>query len=79
MAAAYETPGGVKIRVASAADGKLSLVLPGQPAVPLTQVKGFVFRTSQFSDETFEFVVQDGEVKALKQKNPAGGFTFPKK
>jgi hypothetical protein len=28
---------------------------------------------------TLEFVVQDGQVKALKQKDPSGEFTFPKK
>ncbi len=75
----YETPTGFKIQVSLAADGKLSLVLPGQPPIPLTQVKGLVFRTAQFSDRTLEFLVQDGQVKALKQKNPGGEFTFPKK
>jgi CubicO group peptidase (beta-lactamase class C family) len=76
---AYETPGGVKIQVASAADGRLSLVLPGQPAIPLTQLKGLSFRTPQFSDVTLEFVVQDGQVKGLKQRTPGAEFTFPKK
>ena len=33
LAGAYETPGGVKIQVSLAPDGKLSLVLPGQPAI----------------------------------------------
>jgi len=79
LAGSYETPGGVKIQIALAADGKLSLVLPGQPVIPLSQVKGLTFRTPQFSDLTLEFVVQDGQVKALKQKDPSGEFTFPKK
>jgi CubicO group peptidase (beta-lactamase class C family) len=75
----YETPGGVKVQVALAADGKLSLVLPGQPVIPLSQVKGLAFRTPQFSDLTFEFVLQDGKVTGLKQKDPAGELTFPRK
>jgi CubicO group peptidase (beta-lactamase class C family) len=79
MPGAYETPGGVKIQVTLASDGKLSLVRPGQPVIPLTQMKGLVFRTPQFSDLTLEFVVQEGQVKALKQKAPEGEFTFPKK
>jgi len=79
LAGSYETPGGVKIQIALAPDGKLSLVLPGQPVIPLSQVKGLTFRTPQFSDLTLEFVVQDGQVKALKQKDPSGEFTFPKK
>jgi CubicO group peptidase (beta-lactamase class C family) len=79
LAGSYETPGGVKIQIALAPDGKLSLLLPGQPVIPLSQVKGLTFRTPQFSDLTLEFVVQDGQVKALKQKDPSGEFTFPKK
>jgi hypothetical protein len=53
--------------------------LPGQPAIPLTQLKGLSFRTPQFSDVTLEFVVQDGQVKGLKQRTPGAEFTFPKK
>jgi hypothetical protein len=42
-------------------------------------VKGLAFRTPQFSDLTFEFVLQDGKVTGLKQKDPAGELTFPRK
>jgi CubicO group peptidase (beta-lactamase class C family) len=79
LAGFYETPGGVKIEVTQAPGGSLSLVLPGQPSVPLSQVKGLAFRTPRFSDLILEFVVQDGQVKGLKQKDPSGEFTFPKK
>jgi hypothetical protein len=79
FAGSYETPGGVKIQVARAPDGSLSLVLPGQPIVPLSRVKGTTFRTPRFSDVILEFVVQDGQVKGLKQKDPSGELTFPKK
>ncbi len=79
LGGAYETPGGVKIHIQLATDGSLSLVQPGQPVFPLRQVKGLSFRTPQFSDTTFEFVVQDGQVKAMRQKDPSGEFTFPKK
>jgi hypothetical protein len=79
LAGAYETPGGVKIQIALAPDGKLSLVLPGQPVQPLTQVKGLVFRTPYFSDLTLEFVVRDGLVTGLKQKDPSGELTFPRR
>jgi CubicO group peptidase (beta-lactamase class C family) len=75
----YETPGGVKVQIDLSADGKLSLVLPGQPALPLSQAKGLTFRNPRFSDLTFEFVVQDGQVKGLKQKDPSGELTFPRK
>jgi CubicO group peptidase (beta-lactamase class C family) len=79
FAGAYQTPGGVDVQIALAPDGKLSLVLPGQPAIPLTQVKGMVFRTPYFADQTLEFVVGDGRVKGLKEKDPSGELTFPKK
>jgi len=76
---AYESPSGLKIQVAPAANGKLSLTVPGQPVIPLIQMKGLVFRTPQFSDATLEFMTQNGQVTALKRKDPEGEFTFPKK
>jgi len=75
----YETPSGLKIQIVPAPNGKLSLAIPGQPVIPLIQLKGLEFRTPQFSDQTFEFVAQDGRVTGLKRKDPEGGFTFPKK
>jgi hypothetical protein len=45
----------------------------------LSQVNGLTFRTPEFSDSTLEFVLQDGQVKGLKQKDPSGELTFPKK
>jgi CubicO group peptidase (beta-lactamase class C family) len=79
MAGEYTTPSGGKIEVALTPGGGLSLVVPGQPAIPLSHVKGLTFRTPRFSDLILEFVVQDGQVKGLKQKDPSGEFTFPKK
>jgi hypothetical protein len=79
LAGSYETPGGVRIQIALAPDGKLSLVLPGQPVLPLNHMKGLAFGNPRFSDETLEFVVQDGRVTGLKRKDPSGELTFPKK
>jgi len=79
LAGSYETPGGVKVQIALASDGKISLLLPGQPAMALTQVKDLVFKTPYFSDLTLEFVVENGQVTGLKQKDPSGELTFPKK
>ena len=76
---AYETPTGTKIQVSVAPDGKVSMASPGAPPVLLSQVKGLVFRTPQFSDLTFEFVIQEGQVKGLKQKSPGAEYTLPKK
>jgi hypothetical protein len=79
LAGEYATPSGGTIQVMLAPGGALSLVAPDQPATPLSQVKGLTFRTPRFSDLTYEFVVQDGQVKGLKQKRPSGESTLPKK
>jgi hypothetical protein len=79
MAGEYTTPSGGKIQVALAPGGQLSAVSPGQPVIPLIHVKGLLFRTPQFSDVIFEFAVENGQVKALKQRDPSGEFTLPKK
>lgn len=75
----YETPDGLEIFVGAKDTFDLSIVIPGQPAVPLTSTKGLVFKTPQFSDETFEFVVHDGRIQAMKKKDPSGEYTYPKK
>jgi CubicO group peptidase (beta-lactamase class C family) len=79
LAGEYETPSGVKIQVTLVPGGQLSLVWPDQPAIPLRPVKALTFRTPQFADTTYEFVTENGQVKALKRRNPSGEYTFPKK
>jgi CubicO group peptidase (beta-lactamase class C family) len=79
MAGEYTTPSGGKVALALAPDGQLSLVAPGQPVIPLIHVKGLRFRTPQFSDLILEFVVENGQVKGLKQRDPSGEVTLPKK
>jgi len=79
LAGSYETPTGTKVRVAYQENSGLSLVAPGAPPMPLNQVKGLRFRTPQFSDTIFEFVMENGQVNALKEKNPSGELSFPKK
>jgi hypothetical protein len=79
IAGGYETPSGVKVQVAVALDGKVSVSSPGAPPVVLQHAKGLVFRSPQFSDVSFEFLARDGQVTALRQRSPGGEFTFPKK
>ena len=79
LAGSYETPTGTKIQVTYQENSGLSLVVPGAPPLALNQVKGLRFRTPQFSDVIFEFVMENGQVKALKQSAPDGEFSFPKK
>jgi len=53
-------------------------VAPAGPPLPLHQVKGLRFRTPQFADVIFEFVVENGQVKALKEKDPSGEYSYPR-
>jgi CubicO group peptidase (beta-lactamase class C family) len=79
LAGTYVTPSGSTFQIALRSGGGLSLSLPGQPVLPLNQTKGLAFRTPQFADLVFEFVVENGQVKALKEKDPSAEFTFLKK
>src|SRR5882672_693319 len=78
MAGEYQTPTGTKVQVKYQEATGLSLVFPGSPPFPLAQVKGLRFRTPQFGDVVFEFVVEGSQVKALKQRDPGGEVSLPK-
>jgi hypothetical protein len=54
----------------------LSLVFPGAPPHPLIPLKGLQFRTPQFADDIYEFVMEDGQVKTLKERDPSGEYSF---
>jgi len=79
LAGTYLTPIGTKITVTYKENGGLAITPPGGTPQPLTQVKGLRFRTPQFADVNFEFVVENGAVKSLKQRSPEGEFSFPRK
>lgn len=79
LAGGYTTPTGTTIQVTYQENRGLTIVPPGAVPQPLIQVKGLRFRMPQFSDVIFEFVVEGGQVKALKQKSPDGEFSFPRK
>jgi CubicO group peptidase (beta-lactamase class C family) len=74
----YETPTGTKIQVKYQDASGLMLMPPGAPPLPLVQVKGLRFRTPQFSDVIFEFMVDGGQVRALKRRDPGGEVSLPK-
>jgi CubicO group peptidase (beta-lactamase class C family) len=78
LAGEYQTPTGTRIQVRYQEATGLVLAPPGAPPVPLLQIKGFRFRTPQFSDVVFEFVVEGGQVRALKQRDPGGEVSLPK-
>ncbi|HVN75127.1 MAG TPA: serine hydrolase [Thermoanaerobaculaceae bacterium] len=79
LAGTYETPSGAKFQVVIKDDGSLALLLPGQPETRLLPYKGLQFHVKEFSDLTVEFVMENGQVKALKQRDPSGEYVFPRK
>jgi CubicO group peptidase (beta-lactamase class C family) len=79
LAGTYETPTGSKVQVVAGADGSLYLALPGQPQEKLVHYKGLLFRLPEFSDLVLEFVVTNGQVTALKQRDPSGEYVMPRK
>jgi hypothetical protein len=60
-------------------DGYLYLMFLGQPEDKLIPYKEMKFRVQQFSNVVFEFVVENGQVKALKQRDPSGEYVFSRK
>ena len=79
LAGTYETPVGVKFEVVLKEDGGLYLRFAGQADEKLIPYKGTKFRIKDFSDIVFEFTVENGTVKALKQVDPSGETVFPRK
>jgi CubicO group peptidase (beta-lactamase class C family) len=65
LAGSYETPTGTKIQVTYHENEGVALVLPGGPPLQLNHVKGMTFGSPRFSDLTFYFGVETGQVKAL--------------
>ena len=78
LAGTYLTPSKVKFEVQYQPGTVLALVFPGGPPQKLIPVKGLQFRTAQFADIIFEFVMENGQVKGLKRRDPSGEFTYPR-
>jgi CubicO group peptidase (beta-lactamase class C family) len=79
LAGTYETPTGARFQVVLKEDGGLFLVFVGQPERKLVPYKGLKFRVPEFSDVVYEFVVENGQAKALKRRDPSGEFTYIRK
>ena len=78
LAGTYMTPSKVKFEVLYQPGTGLALAFPGNPPQKLIPVKGLQFRTAQFADIIFEFVVENGQAKALKRRDPSGEFVYPR-
>jgi CubicO group peptidase (beta-lactamase class C family) len=76
LAGTYLTPSNVKFQVTYTPGAGLALAFPGGPPTKLIPVKGLQFRTPQFADVVYEFVLENGQVKSLKERDPSGEFTY---
>jgi CubicO group peptidase (beta-lactamase class C family) len=79
LAGTYETPAGFKFHVILKDDGNLYSAAPGQPELKLVPYKGLRFHVKEFSDQTLEFVLENGQVTALKQVDPSGEYINKRK
>ena len=75
----YETPSGFKLQVLLKDDQHLYLEVPGQPASQLVPYKTHKFRVKEFSDVYYEFMLENGKVKALKVITPSGEYQNTRK
>jgi hypothetical protein len=76
LAGTYLTPTQAKFQVTYQPGAGLSLLFPGGPPQKLVPVKGLKFRTPQFADTIYEFVMEAGKVTGLKERDPSGEFTY---
>lgn len=75
----YETPTGATFDVVLKQEGTLGIAFVGQPFRALVPWKPHRFRLKEFSDVVVEFVVENGQVKEMKQTSPSGEFRFPRR
>ena len=74
----YEIAGTI-LTVVLQNENQLSVVFPGQPTINLIPYKSRTFHTKEFADLTIEFIVENGQVKAMKQKDPSGEYEIKKR
>jgi len=79
LAGTYETPTGVKFQVVLKDDGNLYRKFPGAREDKLMAYKGLQFHVKEFSNHVWEFVMENGKVQALKQRDPSGETVFPRR
>lgn len=78
LAGVYVTPAKAKFQVVYAPGTGIALLFPGGPPQKLIPIKGLQFRSEHFADAIWEFVMQDGQVRSLKARDPSGEESFPR-
>jgi len=74
----YEFAGTI-INVDLKNENELFISIPGQPTIELVPYKQRIFHTKEFADMTIEFILKNGQVTAMKEKDPSGEYEIKKK
>jgi CubicO group peptidase (beta-lactamase class C family) len=75
-AGTYKAPSGAKVYVVYKPG--IGLVLPGSPDIELQPWRPQQFRVAKFPDLVISFDVKDGQVTAMRQRDPGGEYLFPR-
>jgi len=60
-------------------ENQLFLTIPGQPNTELIAYKARTFKVKDFEDYTIEFIMENGKVTTMKQKDPSGEYESKRK
>lgn len=71
--------GGTILNVVIKNENQLFISVPGQPDIELIPYKPRIFHTKEFADLTFEFVIENGKVVSMKQRDPSGEYEMKRK
>lgn len=77
-AGVYLTPAKLKFEITYKTGTGLSIVWPDSPPRELIQIKSLQFRTPDFADVIYEFLLEKEQVKGLKETKPSGQITYPR-
>ena len=75
-AGSYKAPSGATVKVVYRPG--VGLVLPGSPDTELQPWRPREFRLEKFPDSVVSFDVKDGQVTAMRQRDPGGEYVFPR-
>lgn len=78
LAGTYLSPDKSTFQVNYIPGGGLAITAPGAPPLTLVPLKGLRFRDPHIADETYEFVMDNGRVKEIKDRTPEAVYTYPR-
>src|SRR5208282_1924226 len=74
LAGTYQAPDGANFKVVFR-DGALYRLAPAEPDMQFEPYKGLTFHQREFSDHSYEFILDNGRAAGLKESDPSGVIT----